>query len=194
MYDLTPLYERSSLDGLESDIRTVSQTWFQHADHDSVGQFVCLLPLAYFKFDAHDCYAASTSYEMDTLFRAFVLKECHGWEHETGLVTYLESHPELCDHLGFETVPNQSTLWRSWHSRFTAALRETVQNAARTILIKARNADVTVPREPERALPSRGNDVDESDSDDQADLDRAATITEHVSRVVFPAFSLNRGD
>ncbi len=38
-----------------------------------------------------------THYEMDTLFRVFVLKELHGWEHETALYEYLESHPELCD-------------------------------------------------------------------------------------------------
>ncbi len=49
-------------------------------------------------------------------------------------------------------------------------------------------------REPERQLPSHGDEEDESDPDDQAILNEAATITDHVSRVVFPAFSLNRGD
>ncbi|UPV77043.1 transposase (plasmid) [Halorussus limi] len=194
VYDATPLYERSSLDGLESDIRTISQTWFKHDRHESVEKFVCALPLAYFKFDAYDCYAGPTRYEMDTLFRVFVLKELHGWEHETALLEYLENQPELCESLDLETLPDQSTLWRSWHMRFTDALRETVQKAARTILIKAQNVDVAVPREPERNLPDRSHDATDSDPYDQAILDKTGTITKHVSRVVFPAFSLNRGE
>ena len=193
-YYATPLYERSSLDGLESDIRTVSQTWFRHDRHESVEIFVCALPLAYFGFAAHDRYAEATRYEMDTLFRVFLLKECHGWGHETALIEYLECRPALCEQLGLESVPDQSTLWRSWHKRFTTDLRSTVETAARTILIKAQDADVVVPREPERHLPSHGDEEDEADPADQALLDEAAPITEHVSRVVFPAFSLNRGD
>jgi len=152
-----------------------------------------LTPLAYFQFNVHDCYEGPTRYEIDTLFRLFVLKELHGWEHETALYEYLESHPELCERLGLETVPEQSTLWRSWHTRFTNTLRKTVKKAARTILIKAQNADVTVPRESEQILPARGDDVDESVPDDRAILDNADRVTEHVSRVVFPAFS-DRGE
>ena len=193
-YDSTPLYDRTSLAGVESDVRVVSSVWFTHSDHDSLEQFVCSIPLAYFRFEAHDCYGSSTHYEMDTLFRVFVLKELHGWKHETSLVEYLDSHPALCGRLELGTVPDQSTLWRSWNKRFTRDLRETVQKAARTILIKAQNADVAVPREPKRNLPHRGHDAAESNPDDQAILDKAGTITKHVSRVVFPAFSLNRGE
>lgn len=143
-YGSTPLYDRSSLAGLGSDVRVVSETWFEHDDHDSVEQFVCSLPLVYFLLGAHDRYAGSTRYGMDTLFRVFTLKECHGWNHETALVEYLDSHPTLCSQLGLETVPDQSTLWRSWNKRFTADLRETVEAAARTILIKAQSAGVEV--------------------------------------------------
>lgn len=35
-----------------------------------------------------------------------VLEELHGWEHETALIKYLESHPELCERLELETVPD----------------------------------------------------------------------------------------
>jgi len=146
VYDATPLYERSSLDGLESDIRTVSQTWFKHNRHESLGNFVCALPLAYFEFQVHDRYAGTTRYEMDTLFRVFVLKELHGWEHETALIEYLECRLDLCEQLGLGSVPDQSTLWRSWHERFSADLRSTVETAARTILIKAQNTGVAIPR------------------------------------------------
>ncbi|TKX43724.1 transposase [Halorubrum sp. ARQ200] len=193
-YDSTSLYDRTSLAGLESDIRVVVETWFDHDSHGSVEEFVCVLPLAYFRFSAHDRYAGPTRYQMDTLFRVFVLKQLHGWEHETALVDYLGTRPDLCEQLGFGTIPDQSTLWRSWHQRFTADLQETVETAARTILIKAQNAGVAVPREPARKLRYYGNESDESDPDDQTTLEQAEKITDHVSRIVFPAFSLDRGE
>jgi len=193
-YNSTPLYDRTSLAGLESDIRTVSETWFDHESHDSVEEFVCALPLAYFRFSVHDRYAGSTRYQMDTLFRVFALKELHGWAHETALVEYLGEHPELCEQLCFETVPDQSTLWRSWHERFTPDLRETVETAARTILIKAQNAGVEIPREPTRKLRYHRSESSESEPDDQTTLEQAEKITDHVSRIVFPAFSLDRGE
>ena len=194
VYDSTPLYDRSSLAGLESDIRTVSETWFKHDHHKSVENFVYSLPLAYFQFGPHDCYAGPTRYDTDTLVRVFILKELHGWEHETALVDYLGTCPELCDQLGLGTVPDQSTLWRSWHERFTPELRETTETAARTILIKAQNAGVETPREPARKLRYYGNESGESEPDDQTTLEQAEKITDHVSRIVFPAFSLDRGD
>nr|WP_245944534.1 transposase [Haloplanus salinus] len=131
---------------------------------------------------------------MDILFRVFVLKELHGWVHETALVDYLGNRPDLCEQLGFGTIPDQSTLWRSWHERFTADLRETVVTAARTILVNAQNAGVETPREPARTLRYPGSESGESDPDDQTTLEQAEKITDHVSRVVFPAFSLDRGD
>ena len=194
MYDSTPLYDRTSLAGLESDVRVVSETWFDHDEHDSIDKVICSFPLAYFIFDAHDCYTATTRYRMGTLFRIFVLKECHGWSHEPALVKYFYHRPELCKQLNLGTVLDQSTLWRSWHQRFSPELRETVQSAARTILIKEQNADVSVPREPERSLLPRSDDVNESDPNNRDFLDKTGTIAEYVSRVVFPAFSLERGD
>ena len=126
---------------------------------------------------------------------SFLFKEIHGWDHETALLTFLQQRLTLRRDLGFERIPNQSTVWRSWHERFTADLREVAQTAARTILIKAQNAGIAIPREPERK-PSYRNDDDENDSvpDDQTVLKRAKKITDHVSQIVLPAFSLDRGD
>ena len=181
-YESSPLFDRTSLPGLESDVRLVAEIWFQHDDHDGVDPFVHTVPLAYVQFDAHDRYAGSTSYEMETLFRLFLLKECHGWEHETALVEYLTQHPDLCDQLGLESVPNQSTLWRSWHKRFTADLQDTVETAARTILIKAQNAGVTVPRELDRQNRRHRDERTEPNPDDQTVLEQAEAVTEEVSR------------
>ena len=193
-YEYSPLFDRSSLSALESDVRLVADTWFNQDTHVAIGTFVHAVPLAYVQFDAHDRYAGSTSYEMETLFRLFLLKECYGWDHETALVEYLTQHPDFCEQIGLESVPNQSTLWRSWHRRFTADLQDTVETAARTILIKAQNAGVTVPREPDRQSRNHGDESTASDPDDQTILKQAETVTERVSDVAFPAFSLNRGE
>jgi len=194
VYDSTPLFDHTSLPALASDIRVVAEPWFNHDEHEAIEPFVSALPLAYVRFDAHDQYTGSTSYEMETLFRLFLLKELHGWDHETALVEYLTQQPNLCNRFGLESVPNQSTLWRSWHHRFTTDVRETVEAAARTILMKAQDAGVAVPREPELNSCSHGGESEESIPDDQTVLERAETVTDNVSRVAFPAFSLDRGE
>lgn len=71
---------------------------------------------------------------------------------------------------------------------------ETVETAAQTALINAQNAGVSVPRDPDRTLPQRGDSTGDSDPDEQTVLEQAGTITDHVSRVVFPAFSMDRGE
>lgn len=191
VYDSTPLYDRTSVVGLESDIRTVSEAWFGQDTHDSVEWFVSAGLL---QIRGTRPLRGFDTLQMDSLFRVFVLKELHGWEHETALVEYLDHRPELYERLDVETVPDQSTLWRSWNDRFTFDLRETVKTTARTILIKAQNAGVSVPREPDRNPSLRGDDADEPQPDDQTILEEAAPITDHVSHIVFPAFSLDRGE
>jgi IS4 transposase len=175
-------------------VRVVAEAWFKRDEHEAIESFVHSLPLAYVRFDAHDYYAGSTSYEMETLFRLFLLKEIYGWDHETALVEYLIQHPNLSEQMGLKSVPNQSTLWRSWHQRFTDNLRDTVETAARTILIKAQNAGVAVPREPERQSRNHGDRSKGPDPSDQTVLKQAETVTEHVGHVAFPAFSLDRGE
>jgi hypothetical protein len=193
-YESTPLYDQSSLTALIEDFRTVSGIWFEHNAHDSVEAFVCQYPLSYVDFSPHDQYSGLTRYEMPQLFRAFLLKEIHGWSHETALVEYLHQRSGPRRSLGFDAVPDQSTLWRSWNNRFSADLRETVERTARTILINAQNAGVAVPRDPERKLQYHNDESGPTDPDDQTVLEEAAKISNHVSRVVFPAFSLDRGE
>ena len=130
---------------------------------------------------------------MEQLVRVFVLKEFHGWGHESPLVEYLQKHPSLCEHLNFESVPDQSTLWRTWRRRFAPELRETIETAAKTLLIQADRADVSVPREPpERSSPREQSD--ETAPTQQTILNRAAELSEQVSEIVHPTFSLSRGE
>ncbi|QLH78368.1 transposase [Halosimplex rubrum] len=193
-YSHTPLYNRSSTAGLAEDVRILASVWFEHEEHNSVEEFVYYWPLDYAEFDEHDRYTGETDYNMERLFRVFILKELYGWEHETMLLTYLKQCPSRYDRFGFETLPDQSTLWRSWHERFTGELRKTVETAAQTILINARNAGVSVSREPKRTLPQRGDSAGDSTLNEQTVLDQAEKITAHLGRVVFPAFSLDRGE
>ena len=193
-YSTTPLYGRSSLGGLAEDIRVVASIWFDHEAHESVDAFAIHYPLDYVDFSSHDRYSNSNRYGMSELFRLFLLKELHGWDHETALVKFLDHHSWLYDQLCLETIPDQSTLWCSWHKRFTADLRETVETAARTILIKAHNAGVAVPRDPERTLRHHDDGFEEAAPDDRTFLEQTGKVTDHVSRVVFPAFSLGRDE
>ncbi|WP_144240129.1 transposase [Haladaptatus cibarius] len=133
VYDATQLYDCSSLDALEEDIRTVATVWFAHEDHDSVDDFIVDLPLEYVDFETHDRYHGSTTYKMTTLVRAFLLKEVYGWEHETALIEYLKQNPSIRQRLGFSVVLDQSTLWRTWHQRFPTDLQETILEGARII-------------------------------------------------------------
>jgi len=191
-YDTTPLYDSTSLGALDEDIRTVASVWFSHDYHNSVDEFIYDLPLQYVDFTNHDRYIRSTTYSMGTLVRSFLLKEVHGWEHESALVAYLERYPNVRQKLGFETVPDQSTLWRTWHRRFPTTLQETIQKGARAILIKAEDEGVSIPRKPSRQF--RSDNSDDENLTDQLVLDRAEETATHVSQIVYPAFSLDRGE
>lgn len=191
-YESTQLYDRSSLDGFEADVRTVSAVWFDHNAHESVEQFVCHLPFAYVDFRSYDRYSGSTRYGIPQLVRLFLLKELHGWNHETALVSYLERRPALCRQLSFETTPDQSTLWRTWHRRFSIDLQETIQECAQTILTQAERAGVDVPRSPQRGHHPDADD--ESSLSEQARLSKADDVTNELQRITYPAFSLNRDD
>ncbi len=182
-YRSTPLYDRQSLPALEEDVRTVASEWFTHDAHKCVDEFACHLPLAYMDFQPHDGYTGPTQYEMTPLVRAFLVKTLQGRDHETALVEYLRNHPNLRQKLGFESVPDQSTLWRSWHERFSTDLRETIKTAARSVLFAADRAGVDIPREPERTTPHNETE-NENPPTDRAVLKQAEAVTDHVRDIV----------
>lgn len=53
------------------------------------------------------------------MFRAFLVKELHGWQHDTDLKRHLEETDGLVEALGFDVIPNQSTLCRTWNHQFS---------------------------------------------------------------------------
>jgi putative transposase len=44
------------------------------------------------------------------MFRAHVLRLVKGWKHEQALHTYLKQKPFLTGEMGFDSIPDQSTL------------------------------------------------------------------------------------
>lgn len=76
------------------------------------------------------------------------------------------------------------------HSRSSRDRRD----RARTILISAQDADVAVPRDHDRKFRFHDDTSEKSEPDDHTILREAEKITDHVGRVVFPAFSLDRGE
>ena len=52
-YESSPLFDRSSLPALESDVRLVAEMWFSQDNHVAIEPFVHAMPLAYVQFDAH---------------------------------------------------------------------------------------------------------------------------------------------
>ncbi|ELY62157.1 transposase [Natronococcus jeotgali] len=189
-YDTTGLYDRSSLGALEEDIQTIASAWFAHKAYDSIDEFICELPLKYVDLTPHDQYDEPATYEIRTLVRTFLLKEAYGWDHETALLEYLKDQPVIQQQLGFETLPDQSTFWRTWHCRFSPDLQETIQESARLLLINANRKGSDVPRDPLHDSESH----EETSPTDHEVLAHADEITEQLSHIAYPAFSLNRGD
>ena len=114
-------------------------------------------------------------------------------ESQTALVSYLEQRPVLCRQLDFETIPDQSTLWRTWHRRFSTDLRETIQECARVILINVERTGVDMPRSPRKKTGHPTAD-DENALSKQAKLSKADDITDELQRIAYLALSLNRDD
>ncbi|MDG5821819.1 hypothetical protein QA609_23885 [Natronococcus sp. A-GB7] len=69
----------------------------------------------------------------------------YGWDHETALLKHLKNRPAIRQQLGFKTLPDQSTLWRTWHCRFSSDLQETIQKSARLLLTNANREAATFP-------------------------------------------------
>jgi hypothetical protein len=101
--------------------------------------------------------------------------------------------PELRRDLGFETVPNQTTLSWNWHDRFTTALRKTTREGDETHPAHTQPSKRVGPSEPPATLDHPETEQ-ASPFDDQTILDRAAASTNRVGRPDSPAFSPDRGE
>ena len=180
------------LDEFVADVTTIAQARCKHAtDYADIETLVCDLPLDHLTFAAHDSLAPySGPYPMAVLVWAFMVKEINGW-NETALHDHLRANPSLRRDLGFESLPNQSTFWRAWNERFSAGLRDAVQECADAILRAARACEVS--------LPDRigSDEADEPGADDRPEHQLVAEKTDEVWQQAKPfvtdAFGLDRG-
>jgi hypothetical protein len=180
------------LDGFVADVTTIVQARCEHAtEYADIETLVCRLPIDHLAFAANDSLAPySGPYPMALLVRAFILKEINNWD-ETALHDHLRANPSLRQDLGFETLPDQSTLWRGWNERFSAELRDAVRNCADSIVTAARACEVPLPDRIESDEP------DEPGADDRPEHQLVAEKTDEVWQQAKPfvtdAFTLNRG-
>jgi putative transposase len=163
------------LDRFIADVTTIAQSqcerWETYADIETL---ICHLPIDHLTFAAHDSLVPySGPYPMALLVRAFIIKEINGWD-ETALHDHLRAHPSLRQKHGFETLPNQSTFWRAWNERFSAALRDAVQECAGAIVRAARACEVPLP---DRISTDK---VDGSDADCRPKHQLVAAKTDEV--------------
>ena len=188
-----PYFEVDDPDGWVYDVATVAQGWFEHTEHNDIEEILYRARYAYFDLSSHDPYDGR-GYPMLPLFLAFIVKELHGWEHESALCAYLKANPSLLDQLGFDTLPAQSTFWRTWNKRFSADLREAVRQCADEIIDAAHDRDVPVPDHARRSTTAdeEKNSTAPSTPIHERVFERTSEITNHAKRVVFPAFSLDR--
>jgi hypothetical protein len=73
---------------------------------------LCVLPAHVLRFPTSRSLYRTDTLRYLTAVPVFVLKRLSRWEHETALVEYLDQHPTLVRQLGFNSLPDQSTLWR----------------------------------------------------------------------------------
>jgi IS4 transposase len=131
------------------------------------------------------------------MVRALMLMDLHGWQHETAVVQYLEKHPDLVDTLGFEQRPDQATLWRARHERFSDEFLDAIEDCARNIRLLADENRVTVPpRQTDRMAKTTEprpyeHPVDNEPSQREI-IQRANELTKQAQRRIFPAFTFDR--
>lgn len=162
------------------------------ADMDGVEDLVVSLPLS--SLDDVDRYPRwHSSYPRESIVRALLLKHVLGLDSDSALRRELRSNPYLLGRLGFDTVPNQSTLWRAQNRRFGDELLGALRAAGRELADAARSHGLDAPGPVE-------DDRDEDAGRDGRLSSRSAVTSEteklasEAKRLVHPHLSLERAD
>lgn len=193
-------YMATDLSALEHNVHRLASVWFKHDAHDDVEAYICWCPLHHLDFEPHDAHSSwhAQSKPVIPMVRALMLMDLHGWNHETAFARYLADHPDLVTSLGFEQRPDQATLWRARHERFSDEFLDAIKNCARNIRLLAGENRVTVPprktdRMAETAEPRLSKQPDDEPS--QRDIiQRSDELTEQAQQRIFPAFTFDRAE
>jgi putative transposase len=156
----------------------------------SLEDLVAEVPASYLRFyDTYD-HGQGDPKPWDAVFRAHVLRCVKGWKHATALSRYLKQKPFLCTQLGFEDIPDQSTLWRGWDKRL-ADVQDAVRDAAEVVVDIARYHDIPAP-DPE-FLPNQPTEtVTTSKSKDTLAREKAREVWKGAKPIVTDCFHLDR--
>lgn len=128
----------------------------------------------------------------EAIFRAHVLRLVKGWKHEQSLAKYLELHPWLCQQLGFDDIPDQSTLWRGWEDRLKD-VQDAVHTAAEVVIETARNHDIPAPEK--EFLPNKPTEsITTSKSKDTLTREKSREVWKGAKPIVMDCFELSRAD
>ncbi|WP_026190346.1 transposase [Halomicrobium katesii] len=156
----------------------------------TLDDLVARVPACYVRFyDPYD-HAQGEPKPWGAVFRAHVLRCVNGWKHEQALHTYLEGKPGLCTDLGFDGLPDQSTLWRAWNDRLTD-VQDAIQDAAEVVVDVARYHDIPAP-DPEFLPDQPTETVIYSKSTDTLAREKAREVWKGAKPIVEDCFRLDR--
>ena len=167
----------------------------QQVRHDyavSIEDLIAEVPAQYLTlYDSHD-HEQGDPKPWNAVFRAHVLRCVKGWTNATALHRYLAQKPSLCRQLGFDDVPDQSTLWRAWEYRL-ADVREAVRDAAEVVVDVARCHDIPAP-EPEFLPDKPTKTTSQSKGRDTLAREKARDVWKGAKPIVEDCFALDRGE
>jgi putative transposase len=87
--------------------------------HDRVEDMIAAIPMAGYRlYDEYD-HPEGNPKPFGAAVRAHILRCVKGWRHETALYRYLCEQPFVATKLGFDGIPDRSTLYRAWQYRFS---------------------------------------------------------------------------
>lgn len=131
------------------------------------------------------------------MVRALMLMDLHGWAHETAFAQYLAEQSDLVTALEFDKRPDQATLWRARHERFSDELLNAIGECVRSIRLLAGENRVTVPprktdRTTESDVPKPWEQAEDDEPSQREIIQRADELTEQAQQRIFPAFTFDR--
>ena len=173
--------------------------WFGHDEHNDVEAFLAWLPITIGGTPIDDPYpdwhASTTDFEVVT--RLHLIRLYHNLNHETALCQYLDTKPSLLDELGIDTCPDQSTLYTTWHERFTEQfrqeLRDTVDEVLRVAEIRRVDTSDRISTADDKNQPDEDEEPSASSKRKQA-REMTREIWQTAKPLVGPVVDFDRPD
>lgn len=149
------------------------------------------VPASYVRFYDPCDHSQGDPKPWGAIFRAHVLRLVKGWKHDTALHRFLKAKPFLVTKLGFDDIPDQSTLWRAWEYRLDK-VHDAVRAAAEVVVETAHDHDIPAP-DP-GFLPDPREDTDVTERTERNIATRhAKEIWQQAKPFVTDCFELMRG-